>query len=276
MESWWLPCLISAHTVEQFQVSPRPHVGGSGVGRENMMSKSTAARRSSVSKWASSEDHSNASFNASELKANSPNPGMVLRQIRADHDWTLAQVSQRVGLPVSTLSKVETGKMSLSYDKLLRISKGLDIDIARLFMGEAPTPVAQFTGRRSITRANEGPRIRTSTYAYVYPAAELLRKSLNPMIIDVQVRSIEEFGELMRHPGEEFALVLEGAVDFHCDLYAPARLNTGDSIYFDGAMGHGYVAVVDGPCRILSVCSARDEDLKSALNPIEDEREVSA
>jgi transcriptional regulator with XRE-family HTH domain len=202
--------------------------------------------------------------------ASTGNPGMVLRQIRTENDWTLAQVSERVGLPVSTLSKVETGKMSLSYDKLLRISKGLDIDIARLFMTDVPGRASPFTGRRSITRAHEGPRIRTSTYAYIYPAADLLRKSLNPMIIDVKVRSIAEFGDLMRHPGEEFALVLEGAVDFHCDLYAPARLETGDSIYFDGAMGHGYVAVSEGRCRILSVCSARDDELRSALTPIED------
>lgn len=207
---------------------------------------------------------------AADLGQGSNNPGMVLRQIRAENEWTLAQVSQRVGLPVSTLSKVETGKMSLSYDKLLKISKGLDIDISCLFMGDTPSTVSQFTGRRSITRAGEGPTIRTLTYGYVYPAAELLRKSLNPMIIDVKVRSIDDFGELMRHPGEEFALVLEGAVEFYCDLYAPVRLEEGDSIYFDGAMGHGYVAVSEGRCRILSICSARDEDLKSALHPIED------
>ena len=65
--------------------------------------------------------------------------------------------------------------------------------------------------------------------------------------------------------------MLEGAADFYCDLYAPVRLETGDSIYFDGAMGHGYVAVGAGPCRILSVCSARDEELKSALHPIDED-----
>jgi quercetin dioxygenase-like cupin family protein len=72
----------------------------------------------------------------------------------------------------------------------------------------------------------------------------------------------------MRHPGEEFAIVLEGSVDFHCDLYAPVRLEVGDTIYFDGMMGHGYLAASDGPCRVLCVCSARDEELKSSLNPI--------
>ncbi len=200
------------------------------------------------------------------------NPGAVLREIRKELGLTLADVSQRTGMPVSTLSKAETGKMSLSYEKLLRISRGLDIDITRLFSTAAAPPAVRraATGRRSITLAGEGPSIRTATYNYVYPSADLLHKTLNPMIIDIKVRSIEDFGELMRHPGE-YALVLEGQCEFYCDLYAPSLLNTGDSIYFDGAMGHGYVAVGEGPCRILSVCSANQADLKSALHPIDGE-----
>ena len=196
-------------------------------------------------------------------------PGNVLRRLRLERNLTLAQVSERTGLPVSTLSKVETGKMSLTYEKLMSISSGLGIDIAALFSkGQPPEVATAPSGRRIITRAGEGPAIRTATYGYVYPAAELLRKSLNPMIIDVKVRRIDDFGELMRHPGEEFAMVLEGIVEFYCDLYAPVTLATGDTIYFDGMMGHGYVAVTEGPCRLLCVCSARDEELKSSLNPL--------
>lgn len=197
-------------------------------------------------------------------------PGEVLRGIRTERGMTLAEVSKRTGMPISTLSKVETGKISLSYEKLMRLSRGLDIDITRLFAAPKATPAGRSltTGRRTITRAGDGPRIRTATYDYVYPSADLLNKSLNPMIIDVRARSLAEFGDMMRHPGEEYALVLEGQCEFHCDLYAPSLMSTGDSVYFDGSMGHAYVAVGEGPCRILSICSATDADLKSALNPL--------
>ncbi|WEK42898.1 MAG: XRE family transcriptional regulator [Candidatus Sphingomonas colombiensis] len=203
-------------------------------------------------------------------------PGAILRQLRTERGMTLAEVSQRTGLPISTLSKLETGKMPLNYSKLLRLSKGLDLDITRLFSSSAPrrpaarAPSAGMTsGRRSLTRAGKGPSIRTATYNYVYPAADLLQKSLNPMVLDVQARSIEEFGELMRHPGEEYAMVLEGQCEFHCDLYAPVHMAQGDSIYFDGVMGHAYVAVGDAPCRILCVCSAGGDELKPLLQPID-------
>lgn len=200
-------------------------------------------------------------------------PGAVVRAIRTNKGWTLADLSKRIGIPVSTLSKVETGKMSLNYEKLLSISTGLDVDIARLFSTNSPVlpaPAAAAIGRRSITPSGEGQSITTATYNYVYPAADLLNKALNPMFIDIKIRSIEEFGDLMRHPGEEYAVVLEGQCEFHSDLYAPTLLNKGDSIYFDGAMGHGYVAVGEGPCRILSICSAIDVDMNTILKPIGD------
>ena len=199
------------------------------------------------------------------------NPGIFLREIRTEKGWTLTEVSERTGIPVSTLSKIETGKMSLSYEKLLRLSRGLEIDITQLFAAATLQPEAHHTasGRRSITPLGEGPSIQTATYNYTYPSADLLNKLLNPMIIEIKVRSIEDFGDLMRHTGEEYVLVLDGECEFHSDIYAPSLLKTGDSIYFDASMGHGYVAVGDGPCRILSVCSATDADLKSALHPID-------
>ncbi|MCE2660101.1 MAG: cupin domain-containing protein, partial [Rubrivivax sp.] len=51
------------------------------------------------------------------------------------------------------------------------------------------------------------------------------------------------------------SVVLEGAVMFHTELYAPVLLQAGDSVYFDSSMGHAYLRVSDGPCRVLTVCS---------------------
>ena len=82
------------------------------------------------------------------------------------------------------------------------------------------------------------------------------------MIIEVTARSIDEFDELTRHGGEEYAYVVEGSVEFHSDLYAPLVLDKGDSIYFEAAMGHAYVALGDGDCKILSICSADESELE--------------
>jgi transcriptional regulator with XRE-family HTH domain len=190
-------------------------------------------------------------------------PGSVLKALRLANGWTLAEVSRRTGLPVSTLSKVENDKMSLSYDKLARISRGLEIDIGVLFAGGG-APSAQATGRRSLTRAGEGRLIVTETYDSLYPATDLLNKRFVPIVSEIRARSLSEFAEMIRHPGEEYAYVLEGTVQLHTDVYAPVTLETGDSIYFDSGMGHAYVAVGPETCRVLTICSGEESQLIAA------------
>lgn len=188
-----------------------------------------------------------------------PAPGTTLRRIRSKRGWTLAEVARRSGLPVSTLSKVENGKMTLTYDKLTRISEALAIDIAALFSSEQPTAGASpVGGRRCITRAGDGYCVETGQYSHLYPAAELLNKHFVPIIAQVKARTVEEFGSLIQHPGEEFALTLEGVIVLHTDLYAPVTLNKGDSIYFDSSMGHAYLAGAPGLCLVLSICSSHN------------------
>ena len=197
-------------------------------------------------------------------------PGSALKSLRLANGWTLAEVSKRTGLPVSTLSKVENDKMSLSYDKLARISKGLEIDIGQLFSLENTTPLSLVTGRRSITRAGEGRLIETETYASTYCATDLLNKRFVPLVTEIHARSPADFSEMIRHPGEEYTFVLEGAVELHSDLYAPMRLEQGDSIYFDSGMGHVYVAVGEGPCRLLTICSGEESQIMAAVGPTKD------
>ena len=197
---------------------------------------------------------------------NTAKPGEALKSLRLQKGWTLAEVSERTGLPVSTLSKIENGKMSLSYDKLARISTGLDIDIGSLFARDRATPpVGLISGRRSITRAGDGRTIETNAYGHLYPAGDLLNKRFVPIVAEVRARSLADFGEMIRHPGEEYAFVLEGAIELHTDLYAPVRLDAGDSIYFDSGMGHAYIAVDDGPCRLLSICAGEESQIRAAF-----------
>ena len=193
------------------------------------------------------------------------NPGAALKALRRKRGWTLADVSKRTGLPASTLSKIENDRMSPTFDKLARISTGLQIDIATLFGGDAGADAQpSASARRCIVRAGEGKAIETKNYSHLYPAWDLLNKRIIPIVAELHARSLEEFGELIRHPGEEYTYVLEGEVDLHTSVYAPVRLKAGDSIYFDSGMGHAYIAVSAGPCRVLSLCSAPETQLIAA------------
>ena len=47
---------------------------------------------------------------------------------------------------------------------------------------------------------------------------------MTPIIIDIQARSVDELGGLVRHSGEEYLYVLRGSMELHSDLYAPLAL----------------------------------------------------
>ena len=188
-------------------------------------------------------------------------PGPVLKTLRLERGWSLADVSEKTGIPTSTLSKVENDKTEITMDRLLRISVALDVNIADILGSPRTEYVAGDRGRRSITRLGEG-SVVTSQYGEVsYHAQDLLEKRVSPLIATISARSIEEFGELHRHFGEEFLLVLEGELALHTDTYTPVFLKTGESIYFDSEMGHGYVSVGPGACRIMLICIPRNNDV---------------
>ena len=192
-------------------------------------------------------------------------PGAALRALRNQRGWTLAEVSKRTGLPISTLSKIENDRISLSYDKLALLSASLGVDISQLFAPQVAGLPGAVIGRRSFTPAGQGQVIETENYGHTYPAADFLNKRFIPVIAELRSRTLEEFGEMVRHQGEEYAYILQGVVIFHSELYAPLTLHEGDSIYFDSGMGHAYLKGTDGPCRVLSICSGPESQLKEAL-----------
>jgi transcriptional regulator with XRE-family HTH domain len=193
-------------------------------------------------------------------------PGAMLKKLRIQRGWTLKEVSRRTGYPVSTLSKIENDRVSLTYDKLTRISAGLEVDFSSLFgASEAAPEATPMHGRRSIARAGEGRSIESKNYFHLYPATELLNKRLIPIIVDIRARSLQEFGDLVQHSGEEYIYVLEGEIEVHTSAYAPVRLKAGDSIYFDSTMGHAYIAASSGSCRVLGVCSGTESQMIAAV-----------
>lgn len=197
-------------------------------------------------------------------------PSEAIRHLRKQSGLTLSDVSERTGLTISTLSKLERGRISLSYDKLMLLSKAFGVDMAQL-LGTSPTQAATpsqggsgAAGRRVVHRVGEGLSVETSGYKQVYLATELLNKRFTPLLGEARARTMQEFiaefGDFIRHPGEEFALVLEGEIEFHTEFYAPVRLKTGDSVYFDSEMGHAYLKGSKQTCRIVAVCSPRGGD----------------
>jgi transcriptional regulator with XRE-family HTH domain len=192
--------------------------------------------------------------------------GKRVKAARMQHDYTLEVASRVCGVSRSTLSKVENGVMSPTFDVLQKIVHGLKIDLGELF-GSVPRPRAN--GRRAVTRKGAGQPHSAGCYKMELLATELAQKSMYPFRIRITAHSLDEFTEWGRHDGEEFLFVLSGEVCLYSELYAPTVLQEGDSIYFDSRTGHAAVSTSAEDAEVLwlineGIDSATyDTDIKS-------------
>ena len=178
-----------------------------------------------------------------------PRQARAIRQARLAQGLSLRALSARAGIPFSTLSKLENGKMALTYDKLIRLALALGRGPQGPRSGaEQSAPLAVGRGR-SVTRAGEERDANSQRHAHHYPAVDLLGKMMVPIIIDIQARSVDEIRRagppcrrripLRRQRYDGIAL---GALCAACAR--PRRC-----VYFDSGMAHGYVRTSDGPCK---------------------------
>jgi transcriptional regulator with XRE-family HTH domain len=210
---------------------------------------------------------------AVDMKAGHPTLGSLLGAIRSRNGWTLKQMSERTDIPLSTLSKIEHDRLTLTYDKLLQVSQRLNISLSELLSDpDVRTAGAEpaVTARRSLGLVADAVHVNTRNYDYYYLCPELRRKRMIPIFTRIRAKSLAEFGELVRHPGEEYVYVLEGSITVHTEFYDPVVLKSGESIYVDSNMGHAYVAQGCDEAIVLAVCSSSDEGLMESLMSLHD------
>lgn len=200
------------------------------------------------------------------MKPDKPTLGRLLRGLRTRNDWTLKEMSERTGIPLSTLAKVEHDRLTLSYDKLQQVSERLKIRMSELFADPEDQADAAVTARRSIGSTDTALRVNTKNYDYYFLCPELRRKRMIPLVTRIRAKSVGEFGDLVHHAGEEFIYVIEGSVEVHTEFYDPVVIRAGESIYLDSNMGHAYVAAEGcDEATVIGVCSSAEEGLMESL-----------
>src|SRR3569833_927543 len=76
--------------------------------------------------------------------------GVLLRNLRDREGWTLKEMSRRSGIPLSTLSKVEHGRLSLTYDRLSETNQRLGLRLSDLLAKAGDNAPSPDTARRSM------------------------------------------------------------------------------------------------------------------------------
>jgi transcriptional regulator with XRE-family HTH domain len=186
---------------------------------------------------------------------NDPEPldlGVRVRELRKARNWTLEQAASQAGLARSTLSKIENGQMSPTYDALKKLAVGLEISVPQLF---TPPQREQVNGRMTVTRSGEGADHATATYEHELLAETLTKKKMLPYHARIRARDLDEFDGWVRHDGEELLYVLTGVVRLYTEFYEPMDMRRGDSAYYDATMGHNVISISQEDATILWVTS---------------------
>ena len=178
--------------------------------------------------------------------------GARVRDLRKSRGWTLEQAARQAGLARSTLSKIENGQMSPTFDALKKLATGLQISVPQLF---TPPVKGQVNGRMAVTRRDGAAATITTTYEHDLLASALTRKKMLPYRARIRARTMEDFDGWVRHDGEEFLYVLTGTIRLYTEFYEPVDLVRGDSAYYDATMGHNVVSTSAEDATILWVTS---------------------
>ncbi|WP_347557226.1 XRE family transcriptional regulator [Robbsia sp. KACC 23696] len=183
--------------------------------------------------------------------------GARLRSQRKAHNLTLAALSARSGIAVSTISKAERGDIALTYDKFAALAQALHIDFDEIFgRGVHSRPAREVTP--TLTRSGEQAIYDTPNYEYGMLAHTLTGKRMIPMRAHIHARKVEDFTEYVRHAGEEFVFVLSGKLRLQFEDGNAYTLARGDSLYFNSAIGHVYLSASKDDAEVLVCCVDAD------------------
>ncbi|MDT9600481.1 helix-turn-helix domain-containing protein [Sphingosinicella rhizophila] len=198
------------------------------------------------------------------LRCDAPtNLGKHVRHLRRERGWSLSTLGGKCGIAASTLSKVENGTLSLTYDRLLMVAQGFGLSLSEFLAipSDASNNSSQGLARMSFARAGSGERVDTPGYESYYVCNNLRHKQMVPIRTYSRARTLEELGPLLRHEGEEFIVVVQGRIELHTEFYEPEILEAGEGVYLDSQQGHGYINAGEGEAVVFSINSQGPDKL---------------
>lgn len=188
--------------------------------------------------------------------------GVRLRTARKKLGWTLAELAERSGVSIPTISRAERGQLALGYENFAALGHALGMDMNAMFAEPGVKP-ARMAGP-VVTRAGEGVVYRGLSFDYEFLGTTAAGKLMSPVVGTVHARRIHGPDDYARHAGEEFVFVLSGEVEVHFEDGQVVRLARGDSLYYDSHIGHAYISVSRQLARIVGCTMSEGRHMQAA------------
>lgn len=175
-----------------------------------------------------------------------------IKAARLARGYTLDRVAEMSGLGKGLLSKVENFRVTPSLPTLAKLCEALGLSVSELLQGLDQKPklsIVRTAERKPIERDRDQSNIDYFALAHGRPD-----RHMDPFILMIPAGGGRR--EAMPHEGEEFLIVLKGAVSFEYNGEVHA-LKEGDSAYFDAEVNHRVLNPGARPAKLLCVFLGR-------------------
>lgn len=177
--------------------------------------------------------------------------GEKVRSLRLRRRMRLVELGRHTGLSAAMLSKIERGRLFPTLPTLLRIALVFSVDLDHFFTDERRRKVVAVVRREDRERFPERPGAKDVAFRFEcldYPASDRRMSSYLARFEPLDPRKVRDH----QHAGAEFLYVLRGTLVLRV-ASEDHRLRSGDSIYFDSSLPHGYRREGRAPCEALVV-----------------------
>ncbi len=174
--------------------------------------------------------------------------GNKMKELREAQRLSLTELSQKSGVQLATLSRIENLKMTGTIDSHMRIAKALQIQLTELY-----TDIIKEDSRID----HQTPKSLSDIYVHSEKSANemltsnVLKKKMMPVLTKIEPEG--QTNPEQNKPGSEmFVYVLEGKVEakIEGETFVLGKSNT---LYFDAALKHYFVNTGKSAARVLCV-----------------------
>jgi transcriptional regulator with XRE-family HTH domain len=164
--------------------------------------------------------------------------GEKLRGLRLKKSMGLVQLGKHTGLSPAMLSKLERDKLFPTLPTLLRIAMVFSVGLDYFFTDERKRHVVAIVRKKDRIRFPERPGGSEVSYWFESLDFAANERRLNAFLAEFQPVAADK-QRLHQHAGVEFLYMIRGKIDLviGSDTHP---LDTGDAIYFDSSVRHGY------------------------------------
>ncbi len=176
--------------------------------------------------------------------------GRKIRELRQVKDWSLAKLCERSGVALSSLSRIETGKMTGTLESHVAVAKALGVRLTELYASLEPAGPAVEVHR---PQPSENQYVTAKGATFTLLTSSPTQKKMLPALMTLAPKKSSQ-GEKGPAGSEKLLYLLKGNLEVSVGS-EKFQIKQGEAIYFQAFLPHNFSNSGAIPAVALSVTS---------------------